>query len=310
MNSTPVVLDVDTGIDDALAIMLALRHPALDVRAITCVAGNAGLGQVVENTLAVTALAGNTTVPVAAGMPHPIVEPPRDASYVHGRNGLAGLTLPPHNRQVEDCHAVEYLRRLLTEAPVPVTIIALAPLTNIAMLLRMYPEAATNIARIVFMGGAIGLGNATASAEFNVWHDPEAAEIVLRSGVPATMYGLEPFYRVTCDADTIAKLSAAESPLQATAGALLAHLATVGDDQGRTGEKGAAAIGDAGTVCAVIDPDGAVVRRAPVSVALQGPETRGRTIVDFRRGASDGQVDIVIDVDGPRYRDLFLDTLS
>lgn len=319
MNSIPVILDVDTGIDDALAIILAVRNPGLDVRAITCVGGNVELEQVVANTLAVLTLAGGETIPVAAGMALPLIEPPQDASYVHGRNGVADIDFPPHNLTAQDVHAVELLRRTLADAPGPVTIIGLAPLTNIAVLLRMYPEVTAKISRIVFMGGAIGLGNVTATAEFNVWHDPEATEIVLRSGIPTTMYGLEPFYQVTCDAQTIADLRKSTVPLKAAAGTLLEHLSTVTGDETRITARGSAAIGDAGAVCAVIDPSGIVTRRAPVSVALSGHHTRGQTIVDLRSGlgaggevtsVDRGHVDVVIDVDAARYRQIFLEALA
>ncbi|HEY5222040.1 MAG TPA: nucleoside hydrolase [Microbacteriaceae bacterium] len=318
MNSIPVILDVDTGIDDALAIILAVHHPTLDVRAITCVGGNVELEQVVANTLSVLALTGAGGIPVAAGMRYPLIEPPQDASYVHGRNGVADIDFPTHNLKPQNLHAVELLWRTLDAAPDPVTIIGLAPLTNIAVLLRMYPQVSGKIGRIIFMGGAIGLGNATPTAEFNVWHDPEAAEIVLRSGIPTTMYGLEPFYRVTCDAQTIAALQESTMPLRAAAGSLLAHLAKVTVDESRIDAPGSAAIGDAGAVCAVIDPGGIVTRRAPVSVALSGNQTRGQTIVDLRSGLGSGSevtsidrghVEVVIDVDGARYRDLFLAAL-
>ncbi|MFC9984325.1 nucleoside hydrolase [Microbacterium keratanolyticum] len=317
-NSIPVILDVDTGIDDALALLLAVRHPALDVRAVTCVGGNVPLAQVVENTLGVLALAGGEDIPVAAGMSAPLIEPARDASYVHGENGVADLRFPAHTMSPVPVHAVELLRRTLMDADEPLTIIALAPLTNIAVLLRMHPEVTNKIERILFMGGAVGAGNATAAAEFNIWHDPEAADIVVRSGVPTTMYGLEPFYRVCCDAETIASFDGATDPVGATAGALLRHLAQVTEDEARIVHPSGAAIGDAGAVCAVIDPAGVTVRRAPVSVALHDVQTRGQTVVDLRSGLgaggeitkdAQGNIDVVLEVDGDRYARLFLDAV-
>lgn len=316
MTPTPVILDVDTGVDDALALALAVRHPALDVRAVTCVAGNAPLEQVVENTLAVLALAGAGPAPVAAGMAAPLLEPARDAGHVHGNNGLAGLVLPAHGRTPEPVHAVELLRTILEQADEPVTVIALAPLTNIAVLLRMYPRVGEKIAGITMMGGAIHGGNATPSAEFNVWHDPEAAAMVLGSGVPVTMYGLEPFRRVTCSRDDIAGLRTSDDPLARTVADLLEHLDGVTGEDGSAGR--AIGIGDAGAVCAVLDPDGVTTRRAPVEVALAPDITRGRTVVDLRtstdtaRPVADdgGTVTVVTDVDGARYRQLFLESLA
>ncbi len=314
-----VILDVDTGIDDALAIVLAVTHPELRVRAISCVGGNVSLDQVVANTLSVLNLVGRGTIPVAAGMSRPLLEQPQNASYVHGRNGIAGLVLPEHPLKPRPEHAVELLRTEILACETPVTLIALAPLTNIAVLLRMYPEVAENIERIVVMGGAVGAGNATATAEFNVWHDPEAAAIVFDSGVPLTMYGLEAFYSVTVDADTIRDLAGSSRPVDAFVGGLLTHLAEMTRDEQRIAGQGAAAIGDAGTVCAVIDPAGMTTRRAPVEISLLGAATRGQTVVDLRTGlgaggevtrGERGAVDVVLGVDGGRYARLFLDTIA
>ncbi|PPL19774.1 nucleoside hydrolase [Microterricola pindariensis] len=316
----PVILDVDTGIDDALALMLAGLSPALDVRAVTCVGGNVHLEQVVQNTLQVLELIGRRDIPVAAGARQPLLESPIDASYIHGSNGVADAVLPAASRQPEGVHAVELLRRTLQDADAPVTIIALAPLTNIALFVTMYPELLPRIERIVFMGGAVGAGNATASAEFNVWHDPEAAAIVLRSGVATTMYGLEAFYAVTCSAEQIAALgAAAPGSVASTVGTLLAHLAVVTENEERIAGVGAAAIGDAGTVCAVIDPDGLTLRRAQVEVALAPGITRGQTVVDLRTGLgaggaetheAAGNVDVVLAVRGESFSRLFLETVT
>lgn len=312
----PVILDVDTGVDDALALLLAVRHPALDVRAVSCVVGNVALDKVVANTLAVLALTGGHDIPVAAGMDAPLVEPPSAASYVHGVNGLADLELPPHGLTVEPVHAVELLRNTLEAAPAPVALIALAPLTNIAVLLRMYPRVAENLAGITFMGGAICGGNATPSAEFNVWHDPEATEVVLRSGVPTTMYGLEAFRGATVTSSEIAQLQGTDDPVSRFAGDLLAHYDSITGEFAPDGTR-AVTIGDAGTVCSVIDPDGATRRSAHTTVSLAPGVTRGQTVVDLRTDAEAGRevggradtTEVLTGVDGARYRRLFLDAL-
>lgn len=313
-----VLLDVDTGIDDALAIMLAVAHPGLDVRAITCVGGNVPLGQVVENTLGVLKLMGAESVPVAAGMGAPLLQPAQHASHVHGRNGIADIVLPAHGLEAVAEHAVELQRRTIMGSEHPVTLISLAPMTNIAVLLRMYPEVVGNLERIVVMGGAIGVGNATPVAEFNVWHDPEAAEIVFRSGTPLTMYGLEPFYRVSVDGGRIAALTSSEDPRAHFIGRILQHLALMTANEDRLATADTACIGDAGAVCAVIEPDGLRTLRAPVQVVLDGAVARGQTVLDRRpipstsntaRPGGRGMVDVVYDVDAERYRDLFLETL-
>ncbi len=312
----PVILDVDTGVDDALAILLAVRHPALDVRAITCTGGNAPLAQVVANTLRVLDAAGAGPLPVAAGAHRPLLESPQHAAAIHGSDGLADLGLPDSSRTPEPVHAVELLRRTLAASEEPLTIISLAPLTNIALLLRMHPEVIDRIERVVMMGGAVGTGNATAAAEFNVWHDPEAAAIVLGAGLDVLMYGLEPFYRVGVSHDDVQRLLAAEGSAPRLAGALLTHLIGIDATEERVADD-RVAIGDAGAVCAAIDPAPLVTRIAPVEVALAPGATRGQTIVDLRTmvgadisAARDAvPATVVLDVDPEPYRQLFLDAL-
>ena len=316
MTGRPVILDVDTGVDDALAILLAVRHPALDVRAITCTGGNAPLHQVVQNTLTVLDAAGAPDIPVAAGASRPLLEAPQHAAAIHGTDGLADLGLPASSRTSLPVDAVELLRRTLADSAEPVTIISLAPLTNIAMLLRLHPEVIDRIERVVMMGGAVGTGNATAAAEFNVWHDPEAAAIVLGEGLTVLMYGLEPFYRVAVTHEDARLLSAAGTPAARLAGALLTHLIAIDTSEDRVADD-SVAIGDAGAVCAAIDPAPLVTRLAPVEVALAPGATRGQTVVDLRTmvGADISAprdavlATVVLDVDPVPYRRLFLDTL-
>ncbi len=199
----PIVLDVDTGVDDACALLFAARHPGLDLRAVSCVAGNTDVDAVVANTLLVLEAAGRSDVPVARGAERPLLDPARPARHVHGDDGMGDLGWPRAAGAADPRHAVELLRDVLLAAAAdgePVTLVPLAPLTNIALLLRSYPRVAAGLARIVFMGGAALVGNATAAAEFNIFHDPEAAAIVLDAaaelGVPVTMYGLDVFYEV------------------------------------------------------------------------------------------------------------------
>lgn len=314
--SVPVILDVDTGVDDALAILFAVRHPGIDVLGITCVAGNASLAQVVDNTLRVLDAAGAPDLPVAAGAARPLLEPPRSAGHVHGLDGLGGVPLPPTERRPEPVGAVELLRRLILEHPTPVTLVALAPQTNLALLLRTYPEVAGNLERIVFMGGSAGVGNATAVAEFNVWHDPEAAAIVLDANVPAYMYGLDVFNRVSVEQDVAAALEHGDDPLGRVVGALLGHrIALSADEQ----EEYTGLIGDAGAVCSIVDPLALRTEVRPVRVELAG-YGRGQTLVDLRErrgedmvhGLADewANVEIALEVDATRLTRLFLETLG
>ncbi|TYL54233.1 nucleoside hydrolase [Agromyces mariniharenae] len=314
--SVPVILDVDTGVDDALAIMFAVRHPGLDLLGISCVAGNAPLAQVVDNTLRVLDAVGAPDVPVAAGTARPLLEAPREARHVHGADGLGGIALPPTTRQPEPVAAVELLRRLILEHDRPVTLVALAPQTNLALLLRTYPEVAGNLERIVFMGGSASVGNATAVAEFNVWHDPEAAAIVLDSGVPAYMYGLDVFNRVAVDHETAVALEHGDDRLGRVVGALIGNRVALSEDE-RAEYTGL--IGDAGAVCSIVDPLAIGTEVRPVRVELAG-YGRGQTLVDRRDFAGEDmvhglagewtQVEVALDVDAERLARLFLDTLG
>ncbi|WP_448811007.1 nucleoside hydrolase [Agromyces bauzanensis] len=313
----PIVLDVDTGVDDAMAILFAVRHPGLDVLGISCVAGNAPLPQVVDNTLRILDAAEAPDLPVAAGAVRPLLEPPRAARHVHGAAGLGDLVLPPTRRQAVDVGAVEFMRRLILEHPTPVTLVALAPQTNLALLLRTYPEVAGNLERIVFMGGSASVGNATAVAEFNVWHDPEAAAIVLDSNVPTYMYGLDVFNRVAVDRDVAVALEHGDDPLGHVVGTLLGHRVALSEDE-RAEYTGL--IGDAGAVCSIVDPTALRTEVRPVRVELAG-YGRGQTLVDLRN-ASTGEsmvqagpdewtnVEIALEVDADRLARLFLDTLG
>ena len=314
------MLDVDTGIDDACALLLAALHPGLDLRAVSCVGGNAPLAQVVSNTLAVLHTAGRDDVPVGAGAIRPLLADPVDARHVHGDDGMGDLGWPRSPREPDQRHAVELLRDTLREAAARderVTVIPLAPLTNIALLLRTYPDVAAGIEEICFMGGAANVVNATASAEFNVFHDPEAAAFVIDAcadlGIRLRMYGLDVFY--------------APAVTREQAQALVDH-----DQQGPAGLAGrlvlfqcerfgadSGTIGDAGAVCAVIDPDGLTTKDFPVRVELGGTWSRGRTVVDMRdwtgdlahdpHGQANTRVAVGLQVDAGSYVDLWLRTL-
>ena len=321
--TVPLILDVDTGVDDACALLLAALHPDVDLRAVTCVGGNAGVDDVVANTLKVLDVAARPDVPVARGAARPLVEPVRHARHVHGDDGMADLGWPSSDRHPDGRHAVELLRDLLSRAAqegpaARITLVPLAPLTNIALLLRTYPEAAAGLREIVFMGGGAEVANATASAEFNVWHDPEAAAIVLESaaelGIPVVMYGLDVFYDVRVSreqADGLISVGG-HGPAE-LAGRLI-------DFQcGRLGEP-EATIGDAGAVCAVIDRAGLTTTRLSVRVELAGTYSRGRTIVDRRdwsgdlahdpHGLAPAPVEVALSVDADRYAGLWLRTMT
>jgi pyrimidine-specific ribonucleoside hydrolase len=317
----PVYLDVDTGVDDALAIMLAVLHPALDVRGITTVVGNVDLAQVTRNTLQVLELLGADDIPVVSGAWRPLVAPPRSAAIVHGENGLGNVQFPQPARQPAGDDAVAFLRDELLAAPEPVTLIGLAPLTNLALLFQIAPEVKSKIRRLALMGGAVEVGNATAVAEFNIYHDPEAADIVFSAGVPILMYGLDVFRRVCFNHEEVDRHFAssqdlASSPYPTSAAALAGHLFHfLINNFGRP----AVSIGDAGCVGSVIDPSGLTIETFPVYVETGGRYCRGMTVVDRRPkdmvernapGENDPYSEVILDIDEAFYRAMFRDTVG
>jgi pyrimidine-specific ribonucleoside hydrolase len=304
----PMILDVDTGIDDALAILLAVSHPQVELLGVTCVDGNARLTDVVRNTLSVLSTAGATDVPVACGAERPLIADPSYAPHVHGEDGMADLDLPAPTTHALEIHAVELIRSIVTQASEPVTLVALAPLTNLALLIRMYPRVAEQIGRIVLMGGAIESGNATPTAEFNIWHDPEAAAIVFSSGLPITMYGLDVFYRPRVSPVEIEDLAGSSAAPARLAGRLLGHQA----------KNYVPTLGDAGAVIAAVAPGSLCTRQYPVHVELGGVTTRGMTVVDrrawdgdrkHRADAQGSLIDVAVELTGQEYVDIFMNAL-
>jgi len=318
MTPTPVIMDVDTGIDDAFALLFAVRHPGIELRAVTCVAGNTGVDQVVANTCYVLDAAGAGEIPLSRGAAAPLLVAPAEAGRFHGGDGLGGFSRQS-DRRIDRRSAVDLLRHELSAAVAtgePITLVATAPLTNIALLLRAHPEVAAGIDRLVFMGGSAGAGNVTAMAEHNVFHDPEAAAITLAAArdldIPVTMYGLDIALLVLVDRQDAARLAENLDPACQLAGALImARCTLLGAD--------AVTIGDAGTVCAVADPDGLTTHRHPVRLETGFGYARGQTMVDRRVSAVDRvrvpgfvaptEVDVAEHVDARGYADLWLRTL-
>ncbi len=314
----PVILDVDTGVDDAWALMLAARSPRLELRAVTCVSGNVPVDQVVANTAYVLDVAGAPEVPVGRGASRPLLAAPHHATEIHGADGLGGFSRTS-DRRIEKVHATDLLRRELMAAignGETVTLIPLGPQTNIALLLRSHPEVAPGIERIVFMGGSASIGNVTAVAEFNVYADPEATAVVLAAAaeldIPVTMYGLDVFHQVRVDGGDAARLAASADSAAQLAGRLIQFSRGVFGDEACT-------VGDAGAVCAVIEPEAIGTRRHPVRVETGSGATRGQTVVDQRAWVGDAPVrssrdgtdtDVAFTVDAARYRELWLSAFT
>lgn len=275
------MIDTDPGVDDAIALLVAIASPEVELLAVTTVFGNVSVEQTTENALAILALAGADDVPVAAGAERPLVHSqPHRAAHVHGANGLGGVELPHARRNAEQTPAVRFLADLLHSSSSPVTVCAVGPLTNIALLVATEPAVSARIERLVVMGGAYGAGNVTPTAEFNVWSDPEAAHRVLSSGLPITVVGLDVTRPTAMDVAAVSRIGAS-GPVGSAAAAMLAHyLDFYVRVQGGTG----VVIHDALAVLEAIIPGilGTVPRTVSVDCG-HGPG-RGTTLVDRRVG--------------------------
>ena len=304
----PVILDCDPGHDDALAITLALARPELEVLGITTIGGNSTLANTTRNALRVLALLGRTDVPVAAGPDQPLVRPLETAPQVHGVSGLDGADLPEPASEPRPEGALEFLRSTLAAAPAPVTLIPVGPLTNIGLLLRTYPASAEKIAGISLMGGAMGAGNWTPAAEFNIWVDPEAARIVFRSGLPMTMHGLDVTHKALMGLPEADRLDAVGTRVGHVFADLLRfftrfHVEKYGTDQ--------TPIHDAVAVAHVGLPGLVTTRRYHVDVETTGDLTRGRTVVDDRgQPGEPPNVDVALDIDRAAFADLVIEAVA
>jgi pyrimidine-specific ribonucleoside hydrolase len=292
----PLVIDTDPGIDDALAILLALASPEVELRLVTTVHGNVELAQTTENARRVLHLAGRADVPVAAGARASLVHPqPERAGHVHGAAGLGGVELPPSPAAPDRRPAVVALADLLLSSPDPVTVAAIGPLTNLALLLAVYPEAAERIERLVVMGGSASRGgNVTAAAEFNVWADPEAAQAVVGSTVPTVMVGLDVTLPTVLTAAGIARFAAA-GPVGAAAAAFLEQYV----EHARTayGTDGVVVHDALALTEAIVPGTLGTVRRSVVVDTTLGAG-RGQTLVDRRTvSAAATAVDVAETVD-------------
>jgi inosine-uridine nucleoside N-ribohydrolase len=300
---TKIVLDCDPGHDDAIALMLALGSPEVELLGVTTVAGNQTLAKTTANAIRVLEHLDRQAIPVAAGADRPLVREPRVGAEVHGESGLDGPDLPPPARKPAAAHAIDWMATALEAEPSPVTLVPTGPLTNIALFLARYPRLAERIERIVLMGGAIGEGNVTPAAEFNVWADPEAAQRVLSSGVEVTMVGLDVTQRALLTDAHVERVR-----VTGRAGRLVADLYGfyVRHHRERHGWNGAP-IHDALAVAQVIDPS--LLQTISCGVIVDtGPElSRGRTYVDRWGGAGwRANCHVAVDVDAERFLELLI----
>jgi inosine-uridine nucleoside N-ribohydrolase len=272
----PVILDCDPGHDDAIAILLAAASPALDLLAITTVAGNQTLAKTTLNARRVCTVAGIRGIPIAAGAERPSTRPLRIAPSIHGESGLDGPRFGAPDVEVDPRGAVDLIIELASRHD-GVTLIATGPLTNIAAALGRAPLLADQLREIVFMGGAVGLGNWTPAAEFNIWCDPEAAQAVLSSGIPVTMVPLEVTHEALATPDIIGRIENLGTPVATMSTELVRYFAATYE---RVFGFASPAVHDPCAVAWVIDPTIVPTRRMHVAVETRSELCDGRTVCD------------------------------
>ena len=305
--TVPVLLDCDPGHDDAIALLLALASPELDLVGVTTVAGNQTLAKTTANALRVLEFVGRTDVPVAAGADRPLVREPSVAAYVHGESGLEGPDLPPPSTEPLAEHAVDFLADRLLASGEPTTIVAIGPLTNVALLLARHPGAAARAERVVLMGGSIAEGNVTPAAEFNVWADPEAAARVFASGLDVTMIGLDVTHKALMTPEHADRLRGA-----GRTGRLVAELFDYfhrfhAETYGFAGSP----IHDAVAVAEVARPGLVETAERNVEVECASDLCRGRTVVDLlRRTGREANARVGVAIDAEAFLELLVDRLG
>ena len=302
---TPIILDCDPGIDDALAIAFAHGHPGMDLLGITTVAGNVGLAQATANALAVCEFIGAGQTPVTAGCAGPLLRPALDARQVHGEGGLGGATLSPPAAGPAAGHAVDYLIETIGGARGEITLVATGPLTNIALAVRHEPRLADWVREFVIMGGSAGRGNTTPAAEYNMWADPEAAAVVFRAGWSVVMLGLDVTRRTGAGPAVLEQMR--------QLGPLGTELVLPALEQYRSVPRpvfgSGPAVHDVCAVAWVAAPTLFGLVPARVQVETAGELTSGMTVTDFAApGAAGANARVAMDIDVDGFWELTLGT--
>lgn len=303
MNKRPIIIDTDPGIDDAVALAIALFSERLDVRLITTVAGNVGLEKVTYNALRLLKFFGKQ-IPVAKGAEGPLIRKLVDASSIHGKSGMEGYDFEePSDELLLKENAVNAMHRIILESPEPVTLVTIAPLTNIALLFKMYPEVKKQIREVAMMGGTAGRGNKGVLSEFNIATDPEAAKIVFGSGVPITMAGLDVGWKALVFPEDSAKLKG----MNKTGSMVYALFQKYRGGSMKTGLK----MYDSCAIAYLLCPEMYRIVDTFVDVELNGSMTAGCTLVDLKGYLHQpNNARVCLDINPDLFRKWFLDSLE
>ena len=303
-----IILDCDPGHDDAVAMLLAWGNPEIDLIGVTTVFGNQTIDKVTRNALSVATIAGITGVPFVRGSHRPLVREVETAESIHGESGMDGPTQPEPTVTLDPRHAVDFIiDTVMASEPGSITLVPTGALTNIAMAVRKEPRIAERVAGVVLMGGGYNEGNWSATSEFNIVIDPEAAHIVFNEKWPLTMVGLDVTHKALATPEVVAEIEAIGTGPARFVGELMEFFAhAYKDAQGFDFPP----VHDPVAVAYVIDPSVLTVRKAPLNVELTGTITLGMTVADFRAPAPDDcTTQVAVGIDPDRFWALVVDAL-
>ena len=303
-----IILDCDPGHDDAIALLLAWGSPAIDLVGVTTVAGNQTIEKVTRNALSVARVAGITGVPFAQGAHRPLVRQVEVAESIHGESGLDGPVLPEPAIELDPRHAVDLIIDLvMASEPGEITLVPTGALTNIALAVRKEPRIASRVREVVLMGGGVNVGNWSATSEFNIVIDPEAAHIVFNESWPLTMVGLDLTHEALATPEVAASIAAVDTAPARFVGELLEFFGEAYKDQQGFEHP---PVHDPCAVAYVIDPTVMETVRVPLDVELAGTLTLGMTVADFRAPApADCTTQVARNLDHPKFWALVTDAL-
>ncbi|MFD3258252.1 ribonucleoside hydrolase RihC [Paenibacillus lentus] len=303
MTKRPIIIDTDPGIDDAVALAIALYSEELDVRLITTVAGNVGLDKVTLNALKLLKFF-KKDIPVALGADRPLIKEPIDASNVHGSTGMDGYDFEePTEELLLKENAVNAMYRVIMESEQPMTLVLIGPLTNAALLLKMYPEVKEQIAEVVLMGGSTARGNAGVMAEFNIYADPEAAKILFQSQLPVVMVGLDVGLKALVYPEDSEQLK----DMNETGRMIYSLFQKYRGGSMKTGLK----MYDSSAMAYLLQPEMFTVVDTFVDIELNGSLTAGCTVVDLKGYlGQDNNAKVCVDIDPQMFKKWFMESLS
>ncbi len=295
-----IILDCDPGHDDAIALMMAVASPAIELLAVTASAGNQTPQKTLNNVLRMLTLLGQTDIPVASGNQKPLIQDLQIAANVHGETGLDGTELPEPGFAAQSIPAVELIAQTLRASTTPVTLVVTGPMTNAALFLAVHPELKAKIEQIVFMGGAMGLGNWTPQVEFNMFVDPEAAKMVIDSGIPLVMAGLDVTHKAQILPTDVTAFRAIDNPV-AKAIADLLDFYHIYYSQAKWGFEGTP-VHDPCTLAWLIAPSLFETVKRNLDIETTGQLTRGETIVDYYElTGKPVNAEIMLDLDREKF---------